>query len=166
MNCTPKTLTKTAKPLISNSQTITPIAPMLIIIDATTLTTFIADNAAFNAAADFRFHLLDADHDGHLTRADLKGSFDWRSAFEYEPKSDEEEAEEGKRIDDSIFDLFDADKSGTIDVVEFREMMKEFVAAAARGIGNTPLSVVVEDGSMMMKAYEHEMKNRGGEVLV
>ncbi|GAB2287413.1 hypothetical protein Dimus_021790 [Dionaea muscipula] len=129
---------------------------MMVIIDGDMLTAFIGDSIAFNKCADQRFNILDKDGDGVLQRSDLRGRYEWSMAFEYEPQSEDEEARAAKEMDDSIFERFDVDQSGTIDQEGFRQMLSELMLAVARGIGSTPVSVLVEEDSMMMKAYEHE----------
>ncbi|GAB2287406.1 hypothetical protein Dimus_021784 [Dionaea muscipula] len=134
---------------------------MMVVIDGHIITRFTGHTIAFNKCTDDQFHHLDGDGDGVLSRNDLRGRFDWLLALDYDPESDEKDLEDERKregVADSIFDRFDADRSGTIDREEFRLMIMELMLAIARGIGNTPVSVLVEEDSLVMKAYEHEME--------
>ncbi|GMG99623.1 hypothetical protein Nepgr_001463 [Nepenthes gracilis] len=127
---------------------------MMVIIDGPMISRFIENSESFNNCADDRFRMLDADCDGVISRSDLQRRFDWLLALDYEPQA--EEPENGG-LNDMIFDKFDADRSNTIDRKEFRSMMTEMMLAIARGIGNTPVNVVVEGDSLLLRVYEHEL---------
>ncbi|KAM0977561.1 hypothetical protein ACFX2C_013643 [Malus domestica] len=49
------------------------------------------------------------------------------------------------RLYDSIFDKFDSNQSGTVDLEEFREEMKKIMLAIADGLGSSPIQMVLED---------------------
>ncbi|KAM1078782.1 hypothetical protein ACFX2J_013535 [Malus domestica] len=49
------------------------------------------------------------------------------------------------RLYDSIFDKFDSNQSGTVDLEEFREEMKNIMLAIADGLGSSPIQMVLED---------------------
>ncbi|RXH76096.1 hypothetical protein DVH24_018984 [Malus domestica] len=46
---------------------------------------------------------------------------------------------------DSIFDKFDSNQSGTVDLEEFRKEMKKIMLAIADGLGSSPIQMVLED---------------------
>ncbi|KAM1184143.1 hypothetical protein ACFX15_013150 [Malus domestica] len=49
------------------------------------------------------------------------------------------------RLYDSIFDKFDSNQSGTVDLEEFREEMKKIMLAIADELGSSPIQMVLED---------------------
>ncbi|PIN15466.1 hypothetical protein CDL12_11892 [Handroanthus impetiginosus] len=55
---------------------------------------------------------------------------------------------------DVLFSKFDVDRSGTIDLEEFRALMKEIMLAKARGIGSSPVSIILQGDSLLMRAVQ------------
>ncbi|GAB2218785.1 hypothetical protein Droror1_Dr00002017 [Drosera rotundifolia] len=129
----------------------------LAFIDRRTIARFIDDTTAFTKSIHDQFHLLDSDSDGLLSRSDI--------SFTSTLSLDQHDLDP-KDIDDSIFDRFDEDRSGKVDRERFVAMMRELMMAAARGIGDAPVAVVVEEGSVLMKAYKIEVARIEEEMVV
>ncbi|KAL8490751.1 hypothetical protein ACS0TY_022661 [Phlomoides rotata] len=119
-------------------------------IDASMVTEFVNDEKAFEKWTDEKFRTLDADADGVLSRDELQRRVGKLSSREFELQA----ANEITSLYDTLFDKFDVDRSGTIDRVEFTALMKEIMLAKARGIGNSPVSVVLQEDSLLMRAVE------------
>ncbi|KAK2978440.1 hypothetical protein RJ640_023599 [Escallonia rubra] len=121
-------------------------------VDGPTVTKFVEDAEAFEKCVNERFDVLDVDGDGALSRDELQTRMGNLSSMEYElqPK------DEINGIYDTLFEKFDADQNGTIDRDEFRTLMKEIMLAKARGIGNSPVLIIVQGDSLLMRAVERE----------
>ena len=48
-------------------------------------------------------------------------------------------------------------KKGLIDQMEFESLIRELMLAMARGIGDLPVLVALEEHSLLMKAVRHEV---------
>ena len=57
----------------------------------------------------------------------------------------------------TIFQRFDEDGNGKIDRNEFTSLMREIMLAMARGIGNLPIIVVLDQDSLLMMAVKLEL---------
>ncbi|XP_058108509.1 uncharacterized protein LOC131251664 [Magnolia sinica] len=126
------------------------------VVNGVTVTAFVEDGAAFNKCMEERFSTLDVNGDGVLSRAELLrgfGPLPVRGA-------DAETGEEIGNPDDEVFEKFDADRSGTVDLEEFKAEMKEIMLAVARGIGDSPIQIALESDSFLMRAVEHESTKR------
>ncbi|CAI9102527.1 OLC1v1000809C1 [Oldenlandia corymbosa var. corymbosa] len=126
----------------------------VVFLDGPTVQDFVNDSRAFSQCVDEHFNKLDADGDGVLSRTELQirshGSM--ISSREYELQSEEEIG----KLYDVLFEKFDTDQNGAIDREEFKSLMKEIMIAKARGIGNSPVSIILQDDSLLMKAVEHK----------
>ncbi|KAG2670260.1 hypothetical protein I3760_14G077400 [Carya illinoinensis] len=63
------------------------------------------------------------------------------------------------KLYDSIFEKFDCDGSGTVDMDEFRAEMKKIMLAIADGLGSSPIQMALEDDdnqSLLKKAADLE----------
>ncbi|KAK9691775.1 hypothetical protein RND81_09G219100 [Saponaria officinalis] len=121
---------------------------MLVTIDGPMITKFIENTTAFNECAEKRFKALDLDGDGVLTRDDLRGALGgWLIAMDMDSQSNEEI----KRAYDSIFEKFNAGNN-SINCENFRSMLVEIMLAMARGIGNTPMNVLLDEDSLLLNA--------------
>ncbi|KMT13588.1 hypothetical protein BVRB_4g081900 [Beta vulgaris subsp. vulgaris] len=49
------------------------------------------------------------------------------------------------------------DEFEAVDLESYKAELKEMMKAVAQGIGNTPVSVLVEEGSVFLKVYEVEI---------
>ncbi|KAM0914640.1 hypothetical protein ACQ4PT_011382 [Festuca glaucescens] len=142
----------------------------VVILDGSTVRSFVADEAAFARSVDARFAALDANGDGVLSRAELRRALsraELRRALESfrlldgggfgsaEPLPLPAEV---ATLYDAVFEQFDADHSGAVDHAEFRDEMRRIMLAVADGLGSQPLQVAVDDegGSFLLEAAEHE----------
>ncbi|KAL3537864.1 hypothetical protein ACH5RR_001230 [Cinchona calisaya] len=124
----------------------------VVIIDGPTITEFVNNSGEFSKFVDEHFNKLDTNGDGVLSRDELQKRFGKFSSREYELQSQEEI----KNLYDALFEKFDANENGTIDRDEFRTLMKEIMVAKARGIGNSPVSIILQDDSLLMRAIEYK----------
>lgn len=120
-------------------------------VDGPTVTQFVDDSPEFEKWTNEKFKTLDADGNGVLSRDELQKRVGKLSSMEFELQSKEEIT----ILYDLLFDKFDIDRSGTIDPHEFAALMKEIMLAKARGIGNSPVSVIVQGDSLLMRAVQH-----------
>ncbi|CAN1215557.1 hypothetical protein LINPERPRIM_LOCUS282 [Linum perenne] len=62
------------------------------------------------------------------------------------------------KLYDSIFDKFDGDHNGTVDLEEYRTEVKKILLAIAEGMGSNPIRMALEDNdqSFLKKAAELE----------
>ncbi|KAK1264194.1 hypothetical protein QJS04_geneDACA017477 [Acorus gramineus] len=122
------------------------------IVNGLTVTDFVRDRVAFNRCVDDMFKRLDVNGDGVLSRGEMRKGL--RSFLESSPSSPcTREKEVG-----AIFEKFDGDRNGTVDRDEFRKEMREIMLAVANGIGDSPVQIAIENGSVLMRAVEHEFK--------
>ncbi|CAL9003956.1 unnamed protein product [Prunus brigantina] len=118
----------------------------VVIIDGTTVRDFVKEEAQFKKSVDDQFVALDLNSDGVLSRAELRKAFESLRLIEAHFGIDvATPPEQLTQLYDSIFDKFDTDQSGTVDLEEFREEMKKIMLAIADGLGSSPIQMVLED---------------------
>lgn len=116
-------------------------------LDGSTVRSFVEDEPAFQKSVDARFAALDTNNDGVLSRAELRKALETFRLLETHFGVDVV-IPPGELTDlyDSIFDQFDYDHSGTVDLKEFRVEMKKIMLAIADGLGSSPIQMAVEEG--------------------
>ncbi|TMW90803.1 uncharacterized protein [Solanum lycopersicum] len=122
----------------------------VVVVDGPMMEEFVDDAEAFGKWTDKHFDMLDTDGNGELSRDELqnrKGKF---SSSEFELQSKEEISS----LYDILIERFDIDKSGTIDRQEFKALTKEIMLAKARGIGNSPVLVILQGDSLVMRVVQ------------
>ncbi|KAH0722568.1 hypothetical protein MTR67_043889 [Solanum verrucosum] len=122
----------------------------VVVVDGPMMEEFVDDTEAFGKWTDKHFDMLDTDGNGELSRDELqnrKGKF---SSCEFELQSKEEISS----LYDILIERFDIDKSGTIDRQEFKALTKEIMLAKARGIGNSPVLVILQGDSLVMRVVQ------------
>ncbi|KAL0005646.1 hypothetical protein SO802_013207 [Lithocarpus litseifolius] len=65
--------------------------------------------------------------------------------------------EEINNLYEVILKRFDKDEKGLIDRMKFESLVRELMLAMARGIGDLPVLVALEEHSLLMKAVQHEV---------
>ncbi|KAF5184369.1 Calcium-binding ef-hand [Thalictrum thalictroides] len=132
----------------------------VVILDGTTVRSFVEDESEFNKSVDSRFNALDINSDGVLSKNELRKAFEsfrlLESHFGVDVVTPPEEL---TQLYDAIFDKFDGDHSGTVDLQEFRVEMKNIMLAIADGLGSSPIQMVLEDEdgqSFLKKAVDLE----------
>lgn len=131
----------------------------MVIIDGSTVRAFVADEEQFKKSVDERFAALDLNKGGVLSRSELRKAFESMRLIEAHFGVDViTPPEQLTKLYDSIFDKFDCDNSGTVDLDEFRSQMKEIMLAIADGLGSCPIQMVLEDDdpSFLKQAAELE----------
>lgn len=132
----------------------------VVIIDGSTVRDFVEDEDHFNRSIDERFAALDLNKDGVLSRSELRIACESLKVLETHfgvgPASSQEEI---TKLYDEIFDNFDCDKNGTIEIEEFRSEMKKIMLAIADGLGSSPIQMVLEDGeeNLLKQAADREL---------
>lgn len=96
----------------------------VVILDGSTVRSFVEDETEFDKSVDKRFAALDLNSDGVLSRSELRKAFESFRLVESHFGVDVVTApEELTLLYDSIFEKFDCDRSGTVDLEEFRSEM-------------------------------------------
>ncbi|CAH9108127.1 unnamed protein product [Cuscuta europaea] len=120
-------------------------------VDGPVVEAFVNDTKSFNHWIDEKFKSLDVDNTGELSRealGDGQGKF---GSQEFELQSRNEK----HNLYNAVFERFDVDKNGTIDREEFRELMKEIMLAKARCIGKSPVLIILQMDSLLMRVVQH-----------
>uniref|UniRef100_A0A0D9XEZ7 EF-hand domain-containing protein n=1 Tax=Leersia perrieri TaxID=77586 RepID=A0A0D9XEZ7_9ORYZ len=129
------------------------------ILDSKTILSFVEDEGAFNSSVDGRFSALDTNRDGLLSYAEMSNELMSLRVLETHFGVDEAavSAEELVAVYRGLFDRFDRDGSGAVDLGEFRAEMKEVLLAVANGLGFLPVQMVIEEGSFLKVAVDREL---------
>lgn len=113
-----------------------------------TLIGFISDTKSFESITDDYFHILDLDKNGMLSPSELRQGLNHVVAVESEVAP----GEETNNVYNAIFERFGED----LVPEKFRDLIAEILTAMARGIGNSPVIMVVHNDGLIMKAVLHE----------
>ncbi|XP_059288516.1 uncharacterized protein LOC132041849 [Lycium ferocissimum] len=124
------------------------------IVDGPMMEEFVDDTEAFDKWTDQHFDMLDTDGNGELSRDELQHRQGKYSSCEFELQSKEEIS----CLYDALLERFDVDRSGTIDRKEFRALTKEIMLAKARGIGSSPVLVILQGDSLVMRVVQHVLQ--------
>ncbi|XP_044467128.1 uncharacterized protein LOC123197016 [Mangifera indica] len=126
----------------------------VVIIDGSTVRAFVSDEEQFNKGVNEAFAALDLDKDGVLSRSELCKAFESMRLID----TDTTPCEQVTQLYDSIFDKFDLDSNGSVDVEEFRSEVKKILLAIADGLGSCPIQMALEDDghSLLKKAADLE----------
>ncbi|XP_020576228.1 uncharacterized protein LOC110021873 [Phalaenopsis equestris] len=142
----------------------------VVILDGSTVRSFVGDESAFNKAIGDRFSALDLNSDGVLSRSELRRALQTFRLIDADFGVDAATpSDQISALYDSIFDQFDVDGNGTVDLAEFRSEMKKILLAIADGLGASPVQIVLEveeDGGhgLLQEAVDLEAaKLAGGE---
>lgn len=136
------------------------------LLDGSIILGFIEDDQAFNTLIEARFASLDSDSDGRLTHAEMtKELMSLRVLGSHFGGMDEPSVshEEAVQLYQGLFEQFDKDGDGMVDLEEFRGEMKEVMLAVANGLGLVPVQMVVEEGSFLKRALERELAKKGAD---
>ncbi|KAL6125116.1 hypothetical protein ACLB2K_077624 [Fragaria x ananassa] len=137
----------------------------VVIIDGTTVKDFVSDEVQFKKSVDERFAALDLNKDGVLSRSELRKAFESMRLIETHFGMDVGTSpDELTQLYNSIFDKFDCDQSGTVDLDEFREEMKKILLAIADGLGSCPIQMALEDQSFLKQAADLEASKTSSSV--
>ncbi|XP_050216575.1 uncharacterized protein LOC126667612 [Mercurialis annua] len=131
----------------------------VVIIDGSTVRDFVNDEPHFNKSVADAFSKLDLNNDGVLSRCELRKAFESLRLIESHFGIDvATPPEQLTQLYDSIFDKFDCDKSGAVDVDEFRSEFQKILLAIADGLGSSPIQMALEDDdqSFLKKAADLE----------
>ncbi|KAJ6750569.1 hypothetical protein OIU85_001140 [Salix viminalis] len=118
----------------------------VVIIDGSTVRDFVNDEAGFKKSVDETFSKLDLNNDGVLSRSELRKALETLRLIETHFGVDvATPPEELTNLYNSIFDKFDCDRSGTVDLEEYRSELKMILLAIADGLGSSPIQMALED---------------------
>ncbi|KAL3739140.1 hypothetical protein ACJRO7_020525 [Eucalyptus globulus] len=137
----------------------------VVIIDGSTVRAFVGEEEQFKKSVDERFAALDLNRDGVLSRSELRKAFESMRLIETHFGVDvATPPQELTRLYDSIFERFDCDGSGTVDLEEFRSEMRKIMLAIADGLGSCPIQMALEDdnSSLLKQAADLEAAKLGG----
>ncbi|KAL3832887.1 hypothetical protein ACJIZ3_007623 [Penstemon smallii] len=124
----------------------------VVIIDGSTVSAFVNDEAQFQKSVDEAFVALDVNNDGVLSRSELRRAFESLRLIESHFGVDVvTPPEELTKLYDSIFEQFDCDHSGSVDQREFRDEIKNILLAIADGLGSNPIQMALEDDNGFLK---------------
>nr|KJB10296.1 hypothetical protein B456_001G194800 [Gossypium raimondii] len=127
------------------------------VLDCATIVNFVEDEEAFNISIRERFAHLDTNHDGLLSYTELSKDLQslrvLETHFGIDIKTDPKEL---AHVYESLFEQFDHDSNGTVDLEEFKLETKRMMLAMANGMGFLPVQMVLEEGSLLKIAVEHE----------
>ncbi|MBA0675093.1 hypothetical protein Goari_016654 [Gossypium aridum] len=127
------------------------------VLDSATIVNFVEDEEAFNISIRERFAHLDTNHDGLLSYTELSKDLQslrvLETHFGIDIKTDPKEL---AHVYESLFEQFDHDSNGTVDLEEFKLETKRMMLAMANGMGFLPVQMVLEEGSLLKIAVEHE----------
>lgn len=123
-------------------------------MDGPMINEFVKNTEAFNKCVDERFKKLDVDEDGVISRNDLlnEGLGRWIRALDDDAHTDEEV----KKSYYSIFEKFHVDEINSVNLEKFRLIMKEIMLALVRGIGDTPVGMLLNDDSLLLNVCVHK----------
>ncbi|KAL3739138.1 hypothetical protein ACJRO7_020523 [Eucalyptus globulus] len=136
----------------------------MVIIDGSTVRAFVGDEEQFKKSVDERFAALDLNRDGVLSRSELRKAFESMRLIESDYGVDvATPPQELTRLYDSIFERFDGDGSGAVDLEEFRSEMRKIMLAIADGLGSCPIQMALEedDPSFLKRAVDLEASKLG-----
>lgn len=118
------------------------------ILNGLTVKEFVEDEEGFNKCLEERFSSLDVNGDGVLSKSELLKGFENFKLLDGDWGSPEEIT--------TVFERFDTDRNGTVDLAEFKSQMKEIMLVVARGLGDLPVQVALDSDSLFMKATQLE----------
>ncbi|KAM7264377.1 hypothetical protein ACFE04_002060 [Oxalis oulophora] len=137
----------------------------VVVIDGSTVREFVSDEEYFKKSVEERFGALDLNHDGVLSRSELRKACESMrlsessSHYGVDVSTPTSTApDQLTKLYDSIFKQFDTDNSGTIDLQEFTAEMKKIMLAIADGLGSCPIQMALEDdaNNFLKKAADLE----------
>lgn len=137
----------------------------MVVLDGSTVRAFVGDEAAFRRSVDDRFASLDLNGDGVLSRAELRRAFETFRLTETHFGVDVvTPPDQIAALYDSIFEQFDLDRNGTVDLDEFRSEMRKIMLAIADGLGSAPIQIALEDddNSFLKQAADLEAAKIAG----
>ncbi|KAG8363547.1 hypothetical protein BUALT_Bualt19G0033700 [Buddleja alternifolia] len=124
----------------------------VVIIDGSTVRSFVNDETHFHKSVEEAFASLDLNNDGVLSRSELRRAFESLRLIETHFGEDVATPEEElTKLHDSIFDKFDCDNSGGVDQKEFMNEMRNILMAIADGLGSSPVQMALEDDKGFLK---------------
>ncbi|KAJ4848540.1 hypothetical protein Tsubulata_050941 [Turnera subulata] len=132
------------------------------VLEGATIVNFVEDEEAFNVSVCDRFAHLEMDHDGRLSYTEmlkeLQGLRVFETHFGVDVKIDPDNL---IGVYTSLFEQFDHDLNGTVDLEEFKAETKQMMLAIANGMGFLPVQMVLEEDSLLRKAVERESSKLG-----
>ncbi|KAK8712641.1 hypothetical protein V6N13_147873 [Hibiscus sabdariffa] len=123
------------------------------VLDSNTVIRFIEAKEAFKSCVQKYFKLFDSDGGGAICREKFRAGLGWLFTVELSSPT-KEGVDEFCGV---IFDKFDEDRNGNLDLNEFTSLVEEIMRAMARGMGSLPVIVAVDQDSLLRMAVRHEI---------
>ncbi|KAK8589402.1 hypothetical protein V6N13_088253 [Hibiscus sabdariffa] len=123
------------------------------VLDSNTVIRFIEAKEAFKNCVEKYFKLFDCDGGGTICREKFQKGLGWLFTVELRSAT-KEGVDEFYGV---IFDKFDEDRNGKLDMNEFTSLVEEIMRAMARGMGTFPVIVAVDQDSLLWMAVRHEI---------
>ncbi|XP_076942779.1 uncharacterized protein LOC143612761 [Bidens hawaiensis] len=114
------------------------------LIDSHMIQKFVDNSEAFEKCIEEQFNALDANKDGVLSREEIQNETNMELALQSKEEIDS--------LYDVLFEKFGVEKKGTFNRKEFGSMMKEVMLARVNGFGETPISIILQEDSLLQKA--------------
>ncbi|XP_052877320.1 uncharacterized protein LOC108472103 [Gossypium arboreum] len=124
------------------------------VLDSKTVTRFVEAKEAFKKCVEKYFKMVDSNGNGVICRRKLREGLDLLFTVEHESTVSKEDIDNFHCM---IFDKFDEDRNGKLDLYEFAALVKEIMMAMARGMGSLPVIVALDQDSLLMMAVQHEI---------
>ncbi|KAH1083496.1 hypothetical protein Goshw_015001 [Gossypium schwendimanii] len=124
------------------------------VLDSKTVTRFVEAKEAFKKCVEKYFKMVDSNGNGVICRRKLREGLDLLFTVEHESTVSKEDID---NFHSMIFDKFDEDRNGKLDLYEFAALVKEIMMAMARGMGSLPVIVALDQDSLLMMAVQHEI---------
>ncbi|RDY04752.1 hypothetical protein CR513_11489, partial [Mucuna pruriens] len=122
------------------------------VVNNSTVTDFINNSDEFDSFVNEWFAIIDEDGDGKLSCDEIHGRLGMLLPLgsESQPQPHHE-----------ILNRFDEDGNGALDPKEFKSLMTEIMHAFARGIGGSPILLVLGNDTLLVKAVQYEASTFG-----
>ncbi|GBG73985.1 hypothetical protein CBR_g17696 [Chara braunii] len=136
----------------------------VVFLDGSTIRAFVNKKEAFARCVDEIFHGLDVDGDDVLSKSEMRPALENVSEPDLQQqmlalaspsrRTMASRDEERDKFYDRLFERFDQDHNGVVDKEEFLASEREILLAIADGLGDVPISMVVEDKSLLQSAAD------------
>ncbi|KAJ4772647.1 Calcium-binding EF-hand family protein [Rhynchospora pubera] len=127
-------------------------------IDASTIRNFLKDERFFTKSIEERFSMIDSNHDGRLSYAEMAKELEKLRVNEthFGVAGNGLTKHELGQLYQGLFANFYHNANGLVDLEEYKSEVREMMLAIAKGLGFLPVQMVLEEGSFLKVAVERE----------